>query len=94
MYLNIQPKYNPNESNLDHGKPSNVGYFDNIDLDLEASNYPKKYQIFVGELKTLLENIKLSNELISSTDEKQSTLDEGVRLVVSNLRDLSSNLVL
>lgn len=75
-------------------KISNVGYFDGIDLDLEPSNYPKKYQIFVNELKTLLENVKLSNEMINNADYKQTTLDENVRLVISNLRDLAGNLVM
>lgn len=74
-------------------KPS-IDYVENVDLDLTPTNYPKKFQKFVSELRILLENIKFSNEMIDSADYKQKTLDENVRLVVSNLRDLASNLVL
>lgn len=74
-------------------KPS-IDYVDNVDLDLTPTNYPKKFQTFVSELRILLENIKFSNEMIDSADYKQKVLDENVRLVVSNLRDLASNLVL
>lgn len=75
-------------------KPSNVNYFDGIDLDISANKFPKKFQIFVEELKTILENIVLANELINNSNHIQQVIDENVRLVISNLMDLSSSLVM
>ncbi len=89
--INSSKEVNKISSNLPE---SNVGYFNGIDLDLNTSNYPKKYQIFVGEIRTLLENIKLTNEMIDGANWNQHELDENVRLVVSNLMDLSGSLVM
>jgi len=84
------------EVNIKHNNlpESNVGYFNGIDLDLNPLNYPKKYQIFVEEIRTLLENVKLTNEMIDGANWNQNQLDENVRLVVSNLMDLSGSLVM
>ena len=71
-----------------------ITYFDGVDIDLSQTKFPKKFSKFVPELKILLENIKLSNEIIDCTDYKQKTLDENVRLVVNNLRDMAANLTL
>lgn len=89
-----------NSNNQKHGNDDfyiendNVTYFLGVNINLDPELFPKKYQIFVGQLKTLLENIKLTNEIINVSDYKQDGLDENVRLVVSNLMDLSSNLVM
>lgn len=80
------------KSNIYH--ESSINYFEGVDLDLNPNSYPKKFQQFVTELSVLLENVVLSNEMIDNADYKSKVLDDNVRLVVSNLRDLSSNFVL
>lgn len=69
-----------------------INYYQNVELDLDPENYPKKYQIFVGELKTIIENILLSNEMIDGVNYSIKTLDDNVRLVLCNLRELANSL--
>jgi hypothetical protein len=92
--LKAPTKKDINQNNFSNNQKPSIDYVANVDLDLTPENYPKKFQKFVSELRILLENIKFSNEMIDNADYKQKTLDENVRLVVSNLRDLASNLVL
>ena len=67
--------------------------YGNVCLDLDADKYPKKFKKFVNELLTLLNYITLANEMIDNADYKTS-LDEGIRELVSSVRDLDKNLQL
>lgn len=70
-------------------------------LDLNPTNFPKKYQKFVGELNVLLENVKLGNvnnnfnlqEFIDNSDCKQP-IDETLSSIMHNLKNLEKNLML
>jgi hypothetical protein len=92
--LNISGKENStvnqtsNNSNTSNNPLNNYG---DICLDLNPDNYPKKYRKFVTELITLLNYISISNEMIDNVDYKKP-LDEGVREMVSQVRDLDKNL--
>lgn len=71
---------------------TNTNYVPNVELNLNPNCYDKRFQKFVLELRIVLENIQLANEVIDNADYRVKTLDESVRLVISNLMDLSSNL--
>lgn len=68
-------------------------YNKNVNLDLNPDNYEKKYKKFVTELSVLIDNINLANEMIDNT-QVGSPVDEGLRTIVQNLRELEGNLVL
>jgi hypothetical protein len=74
---------------------SNVSSSNNSDfaLDFTPEKYPQKFRKFVAELPVLVDTYKLANEMIDNVDPK-GELDEGVRSIVSYMKDLERNLVM
>lgn len=69
-------------------------YLDNVYIDLNKESYNDKFFQFVDELKMVLENIVLTNEILDNSDYNHKGVPEEVRLVIRNMMDLSSNLKL
>jgi len=94
-----------NKINADNYSTNPLNNYGDIYLDLDCDHYPKKYKKFVSELLCLLNCITISNvkiifllknffpikEMIDMADPKKP-IDEGVREMVSQLRDLDQNL--
>lgn len=78
-----------NEENLKYNRP--MDYIQNVKLDLNPHNYPKKYHKFVPELVEVLENIKLANDLI---DINVKTDHPNLVQNIENLKQIEKSLIL
>ena len=73
------------------------GNYGEINIDLNPKNYPKKFEILLGELEILLEYVNLDNEMIDNFEPeflKNSSMkmDTGILDLTQNIQDLSVNL--
>lgn len=74
------------------GSSSKTNHYEQVNLDLNPENYERKYRKFVSEISILLDNINLANEMIDNANPNKQ-VDESLRTILSNLRDLENNLV-
>jgi hypothetical protein len=96
---NLSPKKNPYANDfagnavMDNIYNESSGHeASNLNIDLNPENYEKKYKKFVSELSVLIDNINLANEMMDNL-ERGNEVDEGLRTIIHNLRDLEKNLV-
>ena len=61
-------------------------------FDLNPSNYPDKYIKFVIELRVIIENIDLANDMLNGSDHTKP-IDDGMTSIIHNIRDLGKNLM-
>lgn len=86
------PLKNNKQNEYIYEEVAQPNYSKNVNLDLNPDNYDKKYKKFVTELSVLIDNIKLANEMIDNT-QVGTPVDEGLRTIIHNLRELNNNLV-